>query len=131
MCRGRCSLFPICSDPDFGGGIVCLFENYGDELIELRKGEAYVQLIPVKYFNGPVLGANDFCFRLQDPAFGSAALGATSSNSTHDLGTDKLMTNAAALAQAISQFADQEVTVETVLTLEPDEQEEEEEEEEE
>ena len=41
--------------------------------MELRAGVAYVQLVPIKYFVGPVLGARDFTFRVErgDCGFGS------------------------------------------------------------
>ena len=54
---------PFPADPDYKGSIVLLLENIGDTPIEFRGGEAYVQLVAVKYFCGPVLGAKDFCFR--------------------------------------------------------------------
>jgi hypothetical protein len=50
-----------------------VLSNDGPVPIELRAGESYAQLIPVRYFCGPVLGARDYCFRVErgDGAFGS------------------------------------------------------------
>ena len=38
-------------------------ENRGADPVELREGESVVQLIPVKYYSGVILGAHDYVFR--------------------------------------------------------------------
>lgn len=61
------------ADEDYSGSLVILLENRGEEPVELRAGVSYVQIVPVKYFTGPVLGARDFTFRVErgDCGFGS------------------------------------------------------------
>jgi len=61
------------ADEDYSGSIVILIENRGEDPVELRAGVSYVQIVPVKYFTGPVLGARDFAFRVErgDCGFGS------------------------------------------------------------
>jgi dUTPase len=58
-----CFLTLTFSDPDYTGSLILLLENTGSKPLELRSGESYVQLIAVRYFCGPVLGARDFSFR--------------------------------------------------------------------
>ena len=91
------------SDSDYTGGIVLLLENVGDTPVELREGDAYVQLIPVKYFTGPVLGASDFGFRVERGLgnFGSTGV------------------NAEALAAILAQDVAEEVTVRTTPAENP------------
>ena len=50
------SLFPS----RYTGSIKALLENYGSESIVLPGGVSYVQLIPIQYHDGPILGGETY-----------------------------------------------------------------------
>ena len=54
---------PLFTDTDYEGGITLCLHNTGGVSVELKEGQSYAQLIPVRYYYGPVLGASDYCFR--------------------------------------------------------------------
>jgi hypothetical protein len=66
----KTSFFP---DRDYQGPLSVCLRNYGEETVELKAGRCYAQLIPLRYYNGPVLGACDFFFRTDrgEGGFGS------------------------------------------------------------
>ena len=59
-------------DPDYESSIQLLLENTGPDNVELKAFESYAQLIPLKYYQGPVLGARDYHYRSErgDGCFG-------------------------------------------------------------
>jgi dUTPase len=61
------------TDEDYSGSINLLLQNVGVEEIQLVACKSYVQLIPLPYFTGPVIGARDSFFRVkrEDGCFGS------------------------------------------------------------
>lgn len=44
-------------DNDYTGSIVALIENTGSTTLEVKRGVAYVQLIPIAYYSGDIYGA--------------------------------------------------------------------------
>jgi dUTPase len=63
-------------DGDYTGSLQLLLSNEGTETLELRAGESYVQLIPVRYFTGPLIGGKDWTYRSErgESGFGSTQI---------------------------------------------------------
>ena len=49
-------------DFDYGGSLVILVQSHSDKVIELKAGTSIVQLVPLKTFYGPLLGATAWDF---------------------------------------------------------------------
>lgn len=54
-----------------------LLENQGTQPLELAAGKAYAQIIAVKYFHGPVLGARDYGYAFERGTGGFGSTEAT------------------------------------------------------